>query len=133
MGVSQPLLPSGGKAELLARVDSLFEFLLIEVSPSHGGYQVGPKVFQRWMVGGSHEIFLKSGVEGHELMDQMCHLHELKIVLEGGVAFACVLMRHAIAAVLQGVEALVLLFSSAGFSTWLVPTMLRSLTGKFVM
>ena len=103
-------MPSGGKPELLARIDSLFDFLLIEVSPSHGGYQVGPKVFQRWMVGCPHEIFLKAGVEGHELMDQVCHLHELEIVLECGVAFARILMFHAVTAVLQGVETLVLDF-----------------------
>ncbi|MBV5298900.1 MAG: hypothetical protein JZU64_12410 [Rhodoferax sp.] len=126
-------MASSRKAKLLARVDSLLEFFLVEVCPFHGGYQAGPKVFECWMIGSFHEIFLKAGVESHQLMDEVCHLHELEIVLEGGVAFACVLMRHAIAAVLQGVEALVLLFSSAGFSTWLVPTMLRSLTGKFVM
>ena len=57
-------MPLGGKPELSARVDFLVDFLLIEVSPHHGGYQVGPKIFQRWMIGRSHEIFLKAGVEG---------------------------------------------------------------------
>lgn len=57
-----------------------------------------------------HEMFLKAGVESHQLMDEVCHLHELKIVFQGGVTFACILMLHAIATVLQGVEALVLDF-----------------------
>ena len=103
-------MASSRKPELPARADSLFEFFLVEVSRSHDGYQAEPKVFECWMIGSLHEIFLKSGVECHQLMDEVCHLHELEIVLEGGVAFACVLMRHAIAAVLQGVEALVLDF-----------------------
>ena len=95
---------------MLARVDSLFEFLLVEVNKSHDCDQVEPKVFQCWMIGSLHKILLKAGVEGHELMDDVCHLHELEIVLQGGVAFASILMFHAIAAVLQGVEALVLDF-----------------------
>jgi len=43
-------------------------------------------------------------------MDEVCHLHELEIVLQCGVTFACKLMLHAIAGVLQGVEAFVIDF-----------------------
>ena len=95
---------------MLAGVDSLFEFLLVQVTISQDTYQAGPKIFECWMIGCLHEIFLKAGVDGHKLMDDVSHLHELKIVLEGGVAFACILMLHAVAAVLQGVETLVLDF-----------------------
>ena len=103
-------MPSGRKPELLACVDSLCEFFLTEVSPPHGGYQVGPEVFQCWMIGSLHEIFLKAGVESHQLMDEVCHLHELKVVFQGGVTFACILMLHAVATVLQRVESFVLYF-----------------------
>jgi len=108
-------LASSRKAELLTCVDSLLEFFLVEVCPCHGCYQAGPKVFERWMIGPFHEILLKAGVESHQLMDEVCHLHELEIVLEGGVTFACILVLHAIAAVLQGVEALVLDFPAQAF------------------
>ena len=100
----------GDKPELLACVDSLLKFLLVQVNISQDTYQTGPKVFESWMIALFHEIFLKAGVEGHQLMDEVCHLHELEIVLEGGIAFACILMLHAVAAVLQGVETFVLDF-----------------------
>ena len=95
---------------MLPRIDYFFELLLVKVNPLHDGDQVGPNVSQCWMIGGFHETLLKAGVEGHELMDEMCHLHELEVVFEGDIAYACILMLHAIASVLQGVEALVLNF-----------------------
>ncbi len=65
---------------------------------------------QSGIVEGFHEVFLKAGVEGHQLMDDVCHLRELKVVFESRVALACMLVFHAIATVLQGVGTLVLDF-----------------------
>ena len=42
------------------------------------------------MIGCFHEVFLKAGVDGHQLMDDVCHLHKLEIVFESRVAFACI-------------------------------------------
>ena len=84
-------MSSGRKPELLAHVDAVCDLLLVQVNTAHDGYQVEPMVLQCWMIGTLHELFLKSGGEGHELMDEVCHLHELEIVFESGVAFAYIL------------------------------------------
>ena len=50
---------------MLAGVEPVFDFLLIEVNELHDGNQLEPQVLQCWVIRNLHEVILKSGVDGH--------------------------------------------------------------------
>lgn len=110
LGVRVPLHPSIGKPELPTRAIDALQFLPVQFNPLHDGNEVEPKVFQGRMVFSRHEAFLKAGVQRHQLMDEVRHLHELEVILKCAVTFPGVLVFHAVAPVFQRVEAFILDF-----------------------
>ena len=68
------------------------------------------------MVFSLHEAFLKAGVQCHQLMDDVCHLHELEVILKGAVTFPGVLVFHAIIPIFERIEAFILNLPSQALS-----------------
>ena len=59
-----------------------------------------------------HKGLAKASSQGHQLMDEVCHLHELEIIFKSAITFPGILVFHTIAPVFEGIEAFVLDFPS---------------------
>jgi len=77
------------------------------------------------MVFSLHEVFSKASIQGDQLMDEVRHLHELKVIFKGAITFPGVLMLHAITSVFEGIEAFILDFPAQASS----PTGVSNIAG----
>ena len=69
------------------------------------------------MVFSLHEVFSKASIQGHQLMNDVRHLHKLEVIFKGAITFSGVLMLHTIAPVFEGIEAFVLDFPAQASSS----------------